>query len=124
MNQQLLDELKQKLLAAKKETEKDLSIVSDKDTGDHVPGKHAAKFPNYGDDHDDELLENSPTEVTDYMVNVDSTGEIESRLNAINKALEKIESGTYGTCEQCNSSIDEERLKVQPSANICMNCAK
>ena len=124
MDTNLIEELKQKLLAAKKETEKDLAIISDKDTGDHVPGEHAAKFPNYGDDHDDELLENSPTEVTDYMVNVDSTGEIESRLNAINKALEKIEAGNYGACEKCSQPIDEERLKVQPSANICMNCAK
>lgn len=124
MDKNLIEELKQKLLAAKAETEKDLAIISDKDTGDHVPGEYAAKFPNYGDDHDDELLENSPTEVTDYLENVDATGEIESRLNAINKALEKIATNSYGACEKCGQPIDEDRLKVQPSANICMNCAK
>ena len=124
MNKKNLEELKQKLLKEKKEVEKNLAIISDKDVGDHVPGDYAAKFPNYGDDHYTELEDNSPTEVADYSVNVNSTGELEEHFKNIQIALEKIEMDKFGHCEKCKQSISEDRLKVNPAARICMNCAE
>jgi RNA polymerase-binding transcription factor DksA len=37
-------------------------------------------------------------------------------------ALEKIENGAYGVCENCGKEITEERLLVCPEAKTCLNC--
>lgn len=44
------------------------------------------------------------------------------RLTQIQKALEKIESGTYGRCEQCGDSIAPGRLEIIPYATSCISC--
>lgn len=43
-----------------------------------------------------------------------------SKLRAIEKALEKIEQGTYGLCEECDEAIDPKRLARQPFAELCV----
>jgi len=43
-------------------------------------------------------------------------------LEEINEALKKIEEGTYGICEMCEEPINEERLKIKPSAKYCIIC--
>jgi len=45
---------------------------------------------------------------------------LEPRYNNIVRALEKIESGTFGTCEVCEGAIEEKRLAVNPAARTCM----
>lgn len=44
------------------------------------------------------------------------------KLNAINTALEKMEDGTYGLCEDCGEAINKKRLKIIPFARFCINC--
>lgn len=48
----------------------------------------------------------------------------EGRLYQINKALDKIENGTYGVCEMCQKEIDTERLDLIPETSLCSSCAK
>lgn len=45
-------------------------------------------------------------------------------LMKVNRALEKIEDGTYGKCEKCGKPIAEERLEAIPYATLCMDCKK
>jgi len=45
--------------------------------------------------------------------------EIENRLNMIKEALQRIENGTYGTCEQ-GCKIEEKRLEANPAATTCI----
>lgn len=40
----------------------------------------------------------------------------------INKALEKIDKGTYGVCERCGEDISTKRLDARPVAELCINC--
>ena len=40
----------------------------------------------------------------------------------IDKALAKIDAGTYGTCEQCGQPIPKARLKALPYATLCVAC--
>ena len=42
--------------------------------------------------------------------------DLEIQLNEVNRALGKIESGTYGICEISNEPIEIERLEANPSA--------
>ena len=44
-------------------------------------------------------------------------------LTAIDAALERLEQGTYGTCEQCGRPIGEGRLEARPTAARCIECA-
>ena len=45
-----------------------------------------------------------------------------SSLLQIEKALSKIEAGTYGECECCGEHIDVKRLKARPFTPFCIDC--
>ena len=40
----------------------------------------------------------------------------------IDRALQKIEDGTYGICEQCGDVIPDARLQALPYAALCVSC--
>src|SRR6266705_1425347 len=44
------------------------------------------------------------------------------RLGAVEKALERVEKGTYGDCETCEKIIPLPRLKALPFARLCVDC--
>ena len=44
------------------------------------------------------------------------------KLNAIQEALERMDEGTYGICEGCESEIAEGRLEALPFTRLCVNC--
>ena len=46
----------------------------------------------------------------------------EERLKAIEGAFERLESGSYGECEQCGGEIPIERLRALPFASCCVEC--
>ena len=43
-------------------------------------------------------------------------------LYAIEKALSKIEDGTYGECEACGEMIAARRLQARPFTALCIDC--
>jgi RNA polymerase-binding protein DksA len=47
----------------------------------------------------------------------------EQTLDRIETALERIEEGTYGTCEECGVKIPKKRLDALPYATMCVKCA-
>jgi DnaK suppressor protein len=40
----------------------------------------------------------------------------------IERALEKIDNGTYGICEMCNKPINTDRLEYLPYVTMCIKC--
>lgn len=40
----------------------------------------------------------------------------------LDDALKKIEDGTFGACEDCNSLISKTRLRAIPYARLCVKC--
>jgi RNA polymerase-binding protein DksA len=44
-------------------------------------------------------------------------------LEQIEEALERIEDGKYGVCENCDARIPAARLNAIPYAILCVNCA-
>ncbi len=44
------------------------------------------------------------------------------QLDEVNAALGRLESGTYGVCEQCSRPIPLARLRAMPSARYCVEC--
>ena len=47
-----------------------------------------------------------------------------ARLGEINAALERIDEGTFGSCEECGQDISSHRLQTIPYARQCMECAR
>jgi DnaK suppressor protein len=43
-------------------------------------------------------------------------------LEKIQKALLKIEDGSFGTCEECGEEISLKRLEARPETNLCIRC--
>jgi RNA polymerase-binding transcription factor DksA len=46
-----------------------------------------------------------------------------SHLVDLDRALERLRDGTYGTCERCGQPITSERLAARPAARTCIRCA-
>lgn len=63
-------------------------------------------------------------EVENFNTNESILSKLEPKYNDIKLALEKIEAGTYGTCEVSGEPIPEERLEANPSARTCIEHAK
>lgn len=42
-------------------------------------------------------------------------------LTQIDRALARLDDGTYGTCERCGKPISEERLRARPWATLCID---
>lgn len=43
-------------------------------------------------------------------------------LQKIEEALEKVENGTFGICEDCEEPIEPKRLEARPVATLCIKC--
>ena len=44
-------------------------------------------------------------------------------LEKIEASLERIEEGSYGSCEECGARIPKNRLNAIPYAALCVKCA-
>ncbi|OUR98577.1 hypothetical protein A9Q84_03960 [Halobacteriovorax marinus] len=47
-----------------------------------------------------------------------------TKLRSIEEALERVEEGTYGHCEDCDDPIATKRLENQPWATMCITHAE
>ncbi len=43
-------------------------------------------------------------------------------LDKIQKAIERIEEGNFGTCEECGEEISAKRLEARPETTLCIRC--
>lgn len=109
IDESTLELLKKKLLEEKASLEKQLEGKTTKD--ENVEGNYEAKFEDLGDDE-----ESNAEEVAEYERRLDLEGKFEVQLQLVNKALKKMEEGTYGICEKSGDEIPVERLKALPWA--------
>lgn len=43
-------------------------------------------------------------------------------LEEVDSALHRIEHGEFGVCELCQGTVEEERLRENPLARVCLDC--
>lgn len=43
-------------------------------------------------------------------------------LQKIDKALQKIDEGEFGLCEDCGEPINQKRLEARPETELCIRC--
>lgn len=46
-----------------------------------------------------------------------------AEIDMIDAAMQRIDAGTYGICQQCGAEILERRLEVLPYTPLCRRCA-
>jgi len=106
------EKFKKQLEERKNKLEEELSSIAKKDP--LVKNDYDAKFPDYGTQSSDE----EAFEVASYESNLSMEQALEIKLAEIKAALERIEKGTYGSCETCGKPMEKERLEANPSARI------
>ncbi len=47
---------------------------------------------------------------------------LRTNLRDVERALTKMDLGTYGLCERCGQAISPERLEALPWAILCISC--
>lgn len=111
------DIYKTKLEEEKKILEDELASMGklDKETGEWEATPPAQSAPEA-----DEIDMADRTE--DYEERSAITDTLDQRLDDINNALQKIETGKYGICEVCGNPIEEDRLEANPAARTCKAC--
>lgn len=113
-----LEKFKIELLEEKERLEQELNKIAN--LNPKAKGRHYnIRFPEYGRSQDENALEASDMDRLQVI-----EGNLEQRLNDINKTLEKIKKGVYGICESCSVPIEDKRLKAIPVASFCIYCAK
>lgn len=50
-------------------------------------------------------------------------GSLESTLARTERALAKLDEGTYGSCDACGEPIGTARLHAMPDSTLCLTCA-
>jgi len=49
-------------------------------------------------------------------------GREKNLLDKIQRALERIDAGTFGICEECDELISIKRLQARPETTLCIRC--
>lgn len=57
---------------------------------------------------------------------MDLTLEENARIGVIriDRALAKLDDGSYGVCDSCTKAIGTARLKIAPDASLCIECQR
>lgn len=63
-------------------------------------------------------MDEEADEVEEYETRLATDQSLESRLLEVNRALDRIAKGTYGSCKKCKKEIPLERLRANPSAEF------
>jgi len=62
------------------------------------------------------------TSETDQAVNLKLRDRERILVKKIDKAIQKIENGDYGECEECGEQIGLKRLEARPVTDLCIKC--
>lgn len=114
MNKKDLEYFKGKLLEEKKELEAELNEVAKKGPGQGWEATSGEMEVDTADDNEvaDKLEE--------YETNKGVMDKLQKQLAEVDAALDRIEKGTYGICENTQKPIDRDRLEANPSARISL----
>ena len=70
----------------------------------------------------DDAASDAATETLDRGTDMALEENLRSMVEEIDAALEKLEKGTYGICDNCGGTIKVARLERLPYATMCVEC--
>ncbi|MCG2584436.1 TraR/DksA family transcriptional regulator [Massilia sp. TS11] len=53
---------------------------------------------------------------------IEAAGLHTAQIRSLRQALQRIDEGEYGDCEQCGQAIGFSRLAARPDARLCIRC--
>ncbi|MEX0834439.1 MAG: TraR/DksA C4-type zinc finger protein [Actinomycetota bacterium] len=112
-----LEGFKQRLLEEKAELEKQLAEIEESSFS--TPQSDLS-----GEVSFDEEYADSGTFTFERERDLSIENNIRDLLAKIEKALVRIEDGTFGICERCGKPIEKARIKALPYANLCIKDAQ
>jgi RNA polymerase-binding protein DksA len=109
---------RRKLLALQSRLNTDVSDLADEALG--KPGDEASVNLSHVPIHmADQATDNFEQQFTLSLVENE-----ERTLGEIAAALDRIEQGTFGCCEECQQTIPSSRLQALPYTRYCVGCAR
>jgi len=63
------------------------------------------------------------TEAVGRLTEIGVGRSLESTLRRTERALAKLDGGTYGICDRCGEPIEPARLTAMPDSVLCLSCA-
>jgi DnaK suppressor protein len=63
------------------------------------------------------------TEAISRLTDIGVGRSLETGLARTERALAKLDEGTYGTCDACGEAIPPKRLQAMPDSVLCVSCA-
>lgn len=63
------------------------------------------------------------TEAVERLATTATARSIAASIDEIDRALAKIEEGSYGVCDSCGIEIGPARLEARPATARCVRCA-
>ncbi len=64
------------------------------------------------------------TEAISRFTDVGVANDLHAIEERIERALEKLDAGSYGVCDECGGEIAAGRLKAAPESALCIECAR
>lgn len=115
MEQKFIDEIKNRLIQERDKLRSQLESITEEKVFNK--DKVQAKWKDLGTKEED-----SAVEVSDYQDQISLERNLETSLEKIDKAIERITKGIFGNCEKCGKEIERARLEAYPEATLCLTC--
>ena len=122
MDKTTTDRLRKRLEVERDGLRQHITRIAKKDP--KTPGDYDAVWPSYDNDERNSDNADNAQETEDYTNAIGVENVLELRLGAVERALARIESGTYGMCSNCSAEQPEARLSADPAAERCLECGK
>jgi len=117
LTQARIKELKERLLQKREETLKELKTVEQS-------LKAGSQAELVGDNAFDDEFADSGSATFERERDLSLYETLKDLLARVDRALNRIDQGTYGACLKCGAPIPPERLEAIPFAELCVECKK
>ena len=63
------------------------------------------------------------TQAVERLNQIGTATALAAMLQDVDRAIAKLDEGTYGVCDRCGAQIPEERLQARPWSVLCVACS-
>ena len=92
------------------------------DERDRLESQISSLEPGGGTDFDDNFADSGQV-AAEQGENKVLASQLRTELDEVERALRKLDDGTYGKCETCGDPIAEPRLEAMPATRYCIQHA-
>lgn len=118
MDQATLEDFRTRLVAMSRRLREDAAAIAEEARGGSE-GENAGDLSHYP-------LHLGDRGTEEFLVDLNATT-LESQAQLLDEtlaAIERIDAGSFGICQDCGKEIDVERLEVLLSTPLCIDCAR